>query len=85
MADGRFADCFVRLTAAGLATCPGAHVPPASSSRRRRTARSLAGTTVLVAALAPGLVAVPPVSAAPVPPTPAGLPRVVEALQPYFG
>ena len=40
---------------------------------------------MLVAALAPGLVAVPPVPAAPVPPTPGGLPRAVEALQPYVG
>ncbi len=52
---------------------------------RRPLSRAFAGVAVLTAALAPGLVAAPPVTAAPVPPTPSELPRAVEALQPYVG
>ncbi len=40
---------------------------------------------MLAAALAPSLVAAQPGVAASVPPTPSGLPRTVEALQPYVG
>ena len=58
--------------------------PALPRAPRRRVSRAVTGIAVLTAAMVPSLAAVPS-TAAPVPPTPSGLPRAVEALQPYVG